>query len=181
MPVRVARPDVSDLVLCAHDRPLHPELFVHHRAITLRNSVMSLDARLCAAGHVMILRVGSKTLTEVISNRHEPLPRRGRLFEHRLRGCQTEVVELDFGVRYSTSCSVERLSLTAFVRHHEELVRDCSRACLSAIFSSSNRFNLGPVSLLHTEVTPDSILVHTFHTFPDHLAVVKTQSLFELL
>jgi uncharacterized protein DUF2617 len=181
MTVRVARPDVSDLVLCAYDQPLHPDLIVHHRAITLRNSMMSLDARLCAAGHAMILRVGAETLTEVLSDRHEPLPRRRRLFAHRLRGCHTETIELEFGVRYSVGCSVERLSAAAYLRHHQEFVGDCSRASLSAMFASSNRFSPGPVSLLRTEVTSDSILVHAFHTFPDHLAVVKTQSLFELV
>ena len=181
MPVRVARPDVSDLVLCAHDRPLHPELFVHHCAIVLRSPDMILDARLCAAGHVLILKVGSETLTEVISDRHEPLPRRSRLFEHRLRGCHTEMIELDSGLRYSVSCSLERLSPTAYLRHHEELIGDCSHASLSAMLASSNRFSPGPVSLLRTEVTQDSILVYAFHTFPEHLAVVKTQSLFELV
>lgn len=181
MSVRVARPDVSDLVLCAHDRPLHPELFVHHCAIVLRSPDMILDARLCAAGHVLILRVGSETLTEVISDRHEPLPQRSRLFEHRLRGYHTEVIELDSGIRYSVSCSLERLSPAAYLRHHEEFVGDCSRASLSAVFASSNRFSPGPLSLLNTEVTRGSILVYAYHTFPDHLAVVKTQSLIELV
>ena len=181
MPVRVARPDVSDLMLCAHDRPLHPELFVHHCAIVLRIQDMILDVRFCAAGHVLILRAGSETLTEVIANRHEPLPRRSRLFEYRLHGCHTKTIELDSGLRYSVSCSLERLSATAYLRHHEELVGDCSHASLSAVFASSNRFSSGPLSLLRTEVARDSILVYAFHTFPEHLAVVKTQSLFELV
>lgn len=181
MSVRVARPDVSDLVLCAFDRPLHPEMFVHHRAITLQNAMMSLDARLCAAGHVMILRVGSETLTEVISDRHEPLPRRSRLFESRLHRCPTKTIDLEFGLRYSVGCSLERLNPASFLRCHEELLDDCPKATLSAMFASSNRFCPGPASLLRIEATRDSILVHTFHTFPTHLAVVKTQSLFELL
>jgi hypothetical protein len=179
--IRVSRPDVSDLVLCAHNRPLHPELFVHHSAIVLQGPNMTLDARLCTNGHVLILRVGRETLTEVISDRHEPLPRRSRLFEQPLRGCRHEMHELNSGLRYSVSCSLERLSPATYSRHHEELAGDCLKACLSAKFASSNRFSPGPVSLLRTEITRDSILVHAFHTFPDHLAVVKTQSLFELI
>lgn len=179
MSVQVARPDVSDLVLCAHERPLHPELFVHHSAIRLCIPNMILDARLCDAGHVLSLRVGSETLTEVISDRHKTLPQHRRLFERRLRDCQTEVVELDSGIRYSVSCSLERLDPAAYLRHHEELVGDFPKASLSAIFASSNRFSPGPLSLLRTEVSRDGILVHAYHTFPDHLAVVKSQSLFE--
>ena len=83
-------------------------------------------------------------------------------------------------MRYSVSCSLEFLNPTTFLRHHEELVGDCSCASLSALFASSNRFSPGPMSLLRTEVTRDSIFVYAFHTFPDQLAVVKTQSLFEL-
>ena len=181
MSVQVARPDVSNLVLCAHNRPLHPELFIHHRAATLRNSQMSLDARLCASGHLLILKVGAQTLTEVIADRQLPLPRGGRLFEFHLRGCRTETFELDCGVRYSVSCSVELLSPATFLRCHEELLADCSRACVAALFGGANRFSPGPLSLLLSETDHDSLLIHAYHTFPEHLAVVKTQSLFELL
>lgn len=142
---------------------------------------MSLDTRLCAAGHLLILRVGSETLTEVIANRHDPLPVRSRLFESRLNGCHTKTIDLEFGVRYSVGCSLERLNPASFLRCHEELLGDCPKATLSAMFASSNRFCPGPASLLRIEVAHDSILVHAFHTFPAHLAVVKTQSLFELL
>jgi hypothetical protein len=181
MVVRFARPDVSDLVLRAYGRALHPDLFVHHSAIVLRNPHMMLDIRLSAAGHVLILRADSETLTEVISDCHEPLPQRGRLFEHRLKGSRTETIELDPGLRYSASWSVERLPTSVYLRQHEELIEDCLRASLSSQFAGANRFSPGPVSLIRTETCRDSILVHAFHTFPDHLAVVKTQSLFELI
>jgi len=181
MSVQVARPDVSSLVLCAHNRRLHPDLFIHHRATTLRNSKMSLDARICASGHLLILKVDEETLTEVIADRQFPLPRGSRLFEHRLRGSRTETFELDCGIRYSVSCSVEHLSPATFLRCHEELLADCSRACVVALFGGSNRFSPGPLSLLISETDRNSILIHAYHTFPEHLAVLKTQSLFELM
>jgi hypothetical protein len=34
--------------------------------------------------------------------------------------------------------------------------------------------------VIRTEVSRESILVYAFHTFPEHCAIVKTQSLFEL-
>lgn len=181
MPLHVARPDVSELVLCAFERPLHPELFAHYRALTLSNIAMQLEARLHSAGHVLVVRVGSLTVTEVISDRREPLPQHRRLFQHRLRGCQNAAVELGSRLRYSVSASIEQLTHATFLRHSEELVGDCHGASLSVHFDGSNRFSPGAVSLLRTEAWRDSLLVHAFHTFPDHLAVVKTQSLFELV
>ena len=181
MTMHTVRPDVSDLVLCAFERPLHPELFVHCRSMALSNGAMVLDARLHSAGHVLVVRVGSLAVTEVISDRREPLPRNSRLFQHRLRGCHDATTELRSRLRYSVSTSIEQLSHDTFLRHNEELIVDCFGANLSVCFESENRFSPGAVSLLKIEAARDSLLVHAFHTFPDHLAVVKTQSLFELI
>ena len=175
------RPDVSDLVLCVFERPLHPELFVHCRFLALSNGTMALDARLHLAGHVLTVRVGSLAVTEVISDRREPLPRHSRLFQHRLRGDHDATAELSSRLRYTVSTSIEKLTHDTFLRHNEELIGDCFGANLSVCFESENRFSPGAVSLLRIEATRDSLLVHAFHTFPQHLAVVKTQSLFELI
>ena len=120
-------------------------------------------------------------MTEVILDRCEPLPRHRRLFQHRLRGCHDEMAELSSCLRYSVSASIEQLTHATFLRHNEELIGDCFAANLSVCFESENRFSPGAVSLLKIESTRDSLLVHAFHTFPDHLAIVKTQSLFELI
>ena len=181
MTMHAVRPDVSDLVLCAFERPLHPELFVHWRSMALSNGAMVLDARLHSAGHVLVVRVGSWAMTAVLSDRREPLPRHSRLFQHRLRGCHDAMAELSSGLRYSVSASIEQLTHATFLRHNEELIGDCFAANLSVCFESENRFSPGAVSLLRIEATRDSLLVHAFHTFPEHLAVVKTQSLFELI
>jgi hypothetical protein len=102
------------------------------------------------------------------------------LFEQRLKGCRTETVEFESGLRYDVCCNLERLSLSVFLRQHEELVADGPKACLFAEFPGLNRFSPGPISLIRTEVCRRSIVVHAFHTFPEQLAVVKTQSLVEL-
>ncbi len=187
MTMHAVRPDVSDLVLSVFERPLHPELFVHCRSLALRNGAMVFDARLHSAGHVLVLRVGALVVTEVISDRREPLPRHSCLFQHRLHGDHDATAELGSRLRYSVSASIEQLVHATFLRHNEELIGDCFGANLSVCFESKNRFNPGAVSLLRIEATRDSLLVHafhtfhTFHTFPEHLAVVKTQSLFELI
>jgi hypothetical protein len=66
-----------------------------------------------------------------------------------------------------------------YLRVHEELRADCAKADLAYEFPSPNRFSPGALSLVSAAVTRTSVLLHAFHTFPDHCAVVKTQTLVE--
>jgi hypothetical protein len=180
MTVQTVRPDVSDLVLRTFGRALHPELFERQSGLILTNaSKMRLDIRLNASGHVLALSTGTNAVTEIIMDHREALPTFSRIIDYRLRGCRTESAEFDSGLRYDMSCQLERLHLDIFLRMNEELEQDLNRADLSARFPSSNRLLPGPLSLIRTEVTRNSFLVYAFHTFPEHSAIVKTQSLFE--
>lgn len=179
MTVQVVRPDVSDLVLRTFCRALHPELFDSHSSLRLSNSVMKLDMRLNASGHVLSLQTNLHAVTEVIMDHRESTPTFSRFIDYRLRGCRTETAEFDSGLRYDVSCQLERLSFDIFLRMNEELEHDMARADLSARFPSLNRLLPGPLSLIRAEVERRSILVYSFHTFPEHSAIVKTQSLFE--
>ena len=74
MSVQMIRPDVSELVLRTYSRALHPELFEHHCCLTITNANARLDIRLNASGHVLMLHMGSSSLTEVIVDHREQLP-----------------------------------------------------------------------------------------------------------
>jgi hypothetical protein len=176
----VARPDTADLVLRTYGRLLHPDLLCHHMTAAVDVPGMALEVRLIAAGHAFILRTETQTLTEVITDRHDAFPRRGCLFEQKIRGSRTETVEFESGLRYDVCCSLEKLSLAVFLRQHEELVADGAKASLFAEFPGTNRFSPGPISLIRTEVCRRSLHVHAYHTFPGQLAIVKTQSLVEI-
>lgn len=56
---------------------------------------------------------------------------------------------------------------------------DAQRADLAYHFVSESRLTPGALSIIDYEANQSSLLIHAFHTFPDELAVVKTQSLFE--
>ena len=47
-------------------------------------------------------------------------------------------------------------------------------------FESGGRLALGAISWLNIETRTKSLIVQAFHTFPDDLAIVKSQSLFEV-
>lgn len=179
MTLSVARPDAADLVLRTFGRVLHPDLLCHHLSALVSIPGMSVDLRLIPAGHAFIVKTGSQTLTELISDCHEPYPLRGRLLEQKLKGCRTESVQFESGLRYDVSCTLERMSLAVFLRQHEELQADGPAASLFAEYPGKNRFSPGPLSLVRVEICRHSVVMHAFHTFPEQLAVVKTQSLIE--
>lgn len=179
-PASVARPDAADLVLRTFSRTLHPDLLCHHKSLLLTVPGVTLEVRLIDSGHALIVQVGSQTLTEVISDRNDAHPLRGRLFEHRLKGSGTETVEFESGLHYDICSTLERQALSVFLRQHEELVADGAKATLFTESPGLNRFSPGPLSLIRAEISRRSVLVHAFHTYPEQLAVVKTQSLVEL-
>lgn len=179
MAVHFARPDIADLVLCAFERRLHPELFECRAERLIQQHGVVLALRLCAAGHWMEFSYGDRFLTEAICERQVPLPSVKRVSDHRLKGGRTQTFTLASGARYTTSCQLERLEPVVFLQVHEELLVDCRKADLSIAAPRGNRWSPGPLSLLRTEVERNSVLIHAFHTFPEFCAVIKTQTLVE--
>lgn len=179
MLVSFARPEVADLMLRVFDRPLHPELFECHGLTRVTHEDSQLEVQLCPAGHLLTFRRGRQVLTEAISEKQQSLPQQKRVMEHRLRGCRTQTITCA-GVKYSVGCQLEKLNVDVFQRMHEELLVDSLKADLSRIYPSASRFAPGALSVVRADVCDASLIVHTFHTFPDNCSIVKTQSLIEL-
>lgn len=180
MAVGISRPDVSDLTLTLFGRSIHPELFGTRATAELARDGYHATLRLGDAGHCVSFRVGGLTVTEVLAPDTLELPRHKRLFGRKLRGNRTESRVFDGGLRYQGCSQSEQLDAAIFARLHEELSADCLRAPVSFRFAPGNRLNPSPLSLIRVDVQADGLLLHAFHTFPESLAVVRTQSLFEL-
>lgn len=179
MPVQFARPSLENLVLCAYERRLHPELFECRASAEIQRAKMTLSMKLCSAGHWLEFNSARVCLTEAMSERQIPLPNIKRICEQRIKGGRTQTFELTTGGSYTSSFQVEYLEPALFKQAHEELLADCRRAELSMIFPGGTRWSPGPVSLIRADVEKDSVLVHAFHTFPESCSVIRTQSLLE--
>jgi hypothetical protein len=179
MAVQFARPDVADLVLRIYPRVLHPEFFDCHALSVFRAGSTNLYLRLCSAGHMLCLRHDKHVLTEAIAEKGRTLPRQHCVLDQKVRGCRTRSVQLPRGLRYDLSCQLETLEPDLYLHLHDELIGDCAKADLAHEFPSGSRFSPAAVSLIKLDVTASSVMVHAFHTFPDHCAIVKTQSLIE--
>ena len=179
MSVSSTRPSIADLVFHLSGRSVHPELFEVCAEIEICRRRFAATLRICEGGHAIELRHQGKTLTEVMTGARHPLPERRRLLEKRLHGCRNEAQDCEGGLHYQASYQLEQLDPEVFLNYHEELLSDCARASVFHRFAPGHRLAPGPVSLIRAEVEPRSLLVHTFHTFPESCGVVKTQSLFE--
>lgn len=180
MDVGFARPDVARLVFRLFSRELHPELVNVYAQAEVENSDYALKLQICDAGHVITFRRNGKVLTEVMTGRESPLPKRRRILSHGVQGHHCESIQFADGVSYHVSFQLEQLEPEVFYHFHEELMADCAAAELSYRFGAANRLAPTPLSFMQIETSNDGLVVHVFHTYPDNYAVVKTQSLFEI-
>jgi len=174
------RPKIAELVFQLYGRPLHPELFEVYDSQKVQRGDYEAKIDITSAGHVVTWRYAGLTLTEVATSAHHPLPERRRLLSYRLKGERTDRVECRGNVSYEVSFQLEPVEPEVFWTFQQELARDALRSGLFHQFGSSGRMTLGAISYINFETRNRSLLVQTFHTFPDDYAIVKSQSLFQL-
>jgi hypothetical protein len=174
------RPKVAELSFQLFGRALHPELFEVHKTRTVQRGEFSARLDIKSAGHVITWRYRGLTLTEVAASAQHPLPERRRLLSYRLKGQRSDRVECRGGVVYHTNFQLEPVAPEVFWTFQEELSRDGERHGLMHCFDSSGRMALGAVSYIYPETRSRSLMIQSFHTFPDDCAIVKCQSVFEL-
>ncbi|MFM8435830.1 MAG: DUF2617 family protein, partial [Planctomycetia bacterium] len=132
------------------------------------------------AGHVVTWRKDGLILTEVATSVAQPLPQKRRLLSHRIAGERSDRLECRGGVSYQTCFQLETVEQEVFWTFQQELCTEGIKHGLFHRFESGGRLALGAISWLNIETRAKSLLVQAFHTFPDDLAIVKSQSLFEV-
>lgn len=179
MNVRSARPKVNDLIFRIIGRSIHPELYTTCATAEVKKKHFSATLRICETGHIASIQHKGKSFCEILTSFQNPLPSQKRLLEKPVRGCRSESVQLNPELYYQVSYQLEELDYVIYKNVHEEYLMDSQRSNLAYHFLSENRVTPGALSLIDYEANESSLLIHTFHTFPEELAVVKTQSLFE--
>jgi hypothetical protein len=172
------RPPIEEMAFQLYGRPLHPELFEVLSARRIRRSGYVLDLWITTTGHVITWRDGPSQLTEIVAG-PEQLPDWGQLLHHRLRGERCDMLGSTPGVHYQVSFQVESLSPENFITVHRELLAEGGKGGLLHAGAPNHRWALTPVSSIHIEAWGGGLSLSTFHTFPDELSIVKTQSLIE--
>ncbi len=174
------RPKVAELVFQLYGRALHPELFQVYSSRKISRGDYEAEIKITSAGHVISWHYGNRTLTEVATAAHHPLPDRRRLMRYALRGQRSDRLRCRGGVVYEMNFQLEPVDPEIFWAFQQELMLDGEKRGLLQQFESSGRMALGAISYINVETRARSMFVQAFHTFPDDHAIVKTQSHFEL-
>jgi hypothetical protein len=177
-PVPSVRPRVESLVLHLFARALHPELFETVAVRRLRIGPWAAELRITTTGHLVTFRRGDSVLSEVTSDAEQPLPQRRVLLRCKLAGERSDsAVRGD--MRYQVSYHRETTPPEIFWGFQAELERETRHRGLWHQFGAAGRLALGGCSFLKYAVAGRSLLVESFHTYPDGHVIAKSQSLFE--
>ena len=174
------RPKVTELVFQLYGRVLHPALFEICTTRAIDRGHFSAAVSITTAGHMLTWRKDGLTLTELATSLEQPLPQKRRLLSHRITGERSDRLECRGGANYQTCVQLERVTSEVFWSFQEELAVAGNKRGMLHRFESGGRLALGGLSWIDVETRPRSLLVQAYHTFPDDLAIVKSQSLFEV-
>lgn len=181
MRVDSIRPDVTSLILQVSQKAPHPELLKSVEKDVFRTHDVTAEVALTPMGHAVIWKRQSSVLCELIAEQSLASTATRSCLLQKIRGCKTHIVRPATGNwEYSVSSQLELLEPDQFLGAHEDLLSDLHRATISHVFPTRNRLSPAPLSLLMLEVTGHAISVHSFHSFPAHCGIVRTQSLLEL-
>jgi hypothetical protein len=150
---------------------------VRNRRVT--SPIAAATVAITTAGHLVSWRKDGLTLTEIATSLSQPLPQKRRLLSHRIAGERSDRMECRGGASYETCFQLEAVQPEVFWSFQQELVEAGMKRGLLHRFESGGRVALGAVSWIDVETRPRTLIIQAFHTFPDDLAIVKSQSVFE--
>jgi hypothetical protein len=174
----LVRPASATVAFRLYERPLHPELFAAVAVRAVARAGYRLTVRLTPAGHALAFANGTVHLEELMCEADTDLPTAGRRLAHTFSENRRARCAVG-GVRYQVETQAERLDAEAFAHLHAELLADGARKGLVFHCAAGNRIGLSPLGCVIAEELPRAVSAVAFHTFPDELTVLKTQSLIE--
>jgi hypothetical protein len=180
MDISTVRPKVAQLKFQLLGRSVHPELFQNYKTKFIERDRYRARIDITTDGHVISWTVDNTTVTEIASSTHQPVPQGRRLFELPLRNSASNSVQVREGIRYKYDFELERVPAEMFWMMQQQLRNSSSSHELIQLFDASGRIAIGGLSFVHVDTRMKSLHIQAIHTFPDDLALVKTESTFTL-
>ncbi|MEZ6135048.1 MAG: DUF2617 family protein [Pirellulaceae bacterium] len=180
MNISTVRPKVAELTFQLLGRSVHPELFQIHKSHTIERENYSARIHITADGHIITWKSGRTVLTEVAASVHQLLPGSGRCLAVPLRHTNQDRIEYNELVSYRYEFALERVQAEMFWLIQQQLGEASKNHELIQVFDSSGRIGIGGLSFIHIDTRLKSLHVQAIHTFPDDMALVKTESTFSV-
>jgi hypothetical protein len=176
---RLTRPRVAELGFRVDTRCFHPELFETLAFRRVQRSDDLLQVRIIPTGHLLQWSLGEIAFTELLISQDSPLSTNHRKLQFPCVGSWRGRCEQD-GIVYGINGQLEKMTPEVFRQTHDELAADGLRRGLIFHFAPQQQLGYPPLSYLTVEAFPGGLSISAFHTFPDELSIIRTQSLIEI-
>jgi hypothetical protein len=170
------------LTLLLFQRTLHPELFRILGAEKVARKAYEADIWIIEGGHVITFTAGKHTLAEVIMTSGEPITDRGLIQSIPCRGERYHEMTAPGGnIKYMISTQEEQLTQTLYDATKQEIANYAAKRELMTAETLATQETGGTLSVLDIERRSHELLVQSFHLFDDHLMIIKTQAIVEVI
>lgn len=180
MGVGPVRTRLGDGAFRVFGKAVHPEWFSVRAHERFALGPWEADVRIVEGGHVVAFSTAGGVVTEVLGARDAALPAGGLLVESPIDGEDSVSLRPIRRVSYQACHEVERVDPEIFRHLCDEAATDPGPGRLFHAFAASSRLAPRPIVHVRVDRLPRGVSVQTFHSFPDELAVLRSQSLFEI-
>lgn len=180
MDISTVRPKVAQLTFQLLSRSVHPELFQIQKSHFIQRESYSARIDITSDGHVIRWTADKLTLTEIASSTLQSVPQGRHIFAVPLRDLGKDSIRIREGIDYKYEYELQRVPAEVFWMIQQQLEQSSQSHELIHVFDASGRIAIGGLSFVNVETRLKSLRIQAIHTFPDDLALVKTQSTFRL-
>jgi len=170
---------IEELAFSLFQRPLHPELFQIYAKRQLKTGKYEALIWVTGCTHVVSVFARDLCLSEVISAPGQMLPQHGLIERFQFRGPRSHKCTVSKGLSYMTDFQVEKMSRNLYRQSHIDLERFARNRGVFVKFPKLEIGGLPPFCYIDFEARRSELHIHTFAAYPDQVAMVKTQSLFD--
>jgi len=133
------------------------------------------------SGHAVIFTNQRMAFTEILSNHELELPRERIVWERNLSQEDFTMIQPGGSMRYQFNYEVEKTEPAIFRFLSQEMSLKPTPTDLYWQRSGGNRWSVTPIVRVHIDYASHYLSVQTFHSFPQELTILRTQSLFEIV
>ena len=170
---------IEELSFSLFQRPLHPELFNIYASRKVKTEKYEAIIWITGCTHVVSVFSDDVCLAEVVSPPSQMLPERGLIERFRFRGPRNHKCTLSKGVSYMTDFQVERLNVNLYRQSFTDLEKFGRDRGIFVRFPELEIDGLQPFCYVDFEARKTELHIHSFAAYPDQIAMIKTQSLFD--
>jgi hypothetical protein len=179
MGVSFGRSRVVDTTFQVFNRAIHPDWLAVRKHQRITRGGWEADVRIVEGGHAVIFRSGATRVSETLTGPETALPDLGVLFHSTIRHERSTCLRPGGSLQYQTCFEVERVDPEVFAHLSAEMTLDAAPGRLFHRFTPASRMAPAPITHIRIDPRAQGLSVYAFHTFPDELAIIRTQSLFE--